>query len=361
MSAHAKGVNDIRLARLRRGINLPYWFWFGPESLDEAEFAYGDADLQQISSLGFSFVRVPVHFDFLYNETSDTLLKPAALTMFDRALERIQHARLAVVVDIHSTTRMPEEEPICSVLVERGDEYVDLFIAFWESLAGHLHATTDPDRVFLQPLNEPVFAEKPASWSRIQQRLLAAIRAHAPDHTLLATGAPWSQIDALTALEPLPDPNIVYAFHFFEPLIFTHQGASWSEPYLHHLQSVPYPATSDSITLALERADDAETEARLRSYGEQHWDRQAIADAIQPAVDWGQRHHRPLLCAEFGVYAQHAPHNDRVDWLHDVRTTLEAHAIGWAMWDYKGDFGLLDQSTAVINHDIVDALGLTQS
>jgi len=48
-------------------------------------------------------------------------------------------------------------------------------------------------------------------------------------------------------------------------------------------------------------------------------------------------------------------------WIHDVRTALEADRIGWAMWDYRGSFGVVwkqDGQPAKVDQKVVDALGL---
>jgi endoglucanase len=49
-----------------------------------------------------------------------------------------------------------------------------------------------------------------------------------------------------------------------------------------------------------------------------------------------------------------------VRWIADVRTALEVHGIGWTMWDYAGDFGLVTKQTEriVVDEAVVAALGL---
>ena len=67
----------------------------------------------------------------------------------------------------------------------------------------------------------------------------------------------------------------------------------------------------------------------------------------------------PLVCNEFGVY-RHAQPQDRATWIKDVRTSLERHNIGWAMWDYSGSFGVAikkDGNTA-FDESTAKALGL---
>jgi hypothetical protein len=59
---------------------------------------------------------------------------------------------------------------------------------------------------------------------------------------------------------------------------------------------------------------------------------------IDEAAAWGQANHVPVICNEFGVYREHSDPGSRAQWIHDVRTALEADEIGWAMWDYRGGF-----------------------
>ncbi len=50
-----------------------------------------------------------------------------------------------------------------------------------------------------------------------------------------------------------------------------------------------------------------------------------------------------------------------MNWIHDVRTALEADGIGWAMWDYRGGFGVVHKQMgqpAQVEDDVVKALGL---
>ena len=69
----------------------------------------------------------------------------------------------------------------------------------------------------------------------------------------------------------------------------------------------------------------------------------------------------PLICNEFGAYREHSDAQSRANWIHDVRTALEVDSIGWAMWDYRGGFGVVfkkDGQPAVADAPIVEALGL---
>jgi endoglucanase len=51
----------------------------------------------------------------------------------------------------------------------------------------------------------------------------------------------------------------------------------------------------------------------------------------------------PLYCGEFGVIHR-TPPETRAAWHRDVTQVFESYGIGWAVWSYKGGFGLLDQN-----------------
>ena len=84
----------------------------------------------------------------------------------------------------------------------------------------------------------------------MQSELLRTARIVAPNLALIATGACGSMIAGLETLDPasIADPNLVYAFHFYEPYVFSHQGAPWmsGEPMYRYLNTVPWPASAGS-------------------------------------------------------------------------------------------------------------------
>jgi len=67
------------------------------------------------------------------------------------------------------------------------------------------------------------------------------------------------------------------------------------------------------------------------------------AGNIARAADWAGKHGVRVTCNEFGVYRKVAPTEARLRWIRDVRTALEKHHIGWAMWDYAGGFSVVVQ------------------
>jgi endoglucanase len=340
------GVSPERFARVQRGVNLTGWFWGyqwrGAERMQEIKSYYDRRDFALLQQLGLTHVRVPIDLGFLYDANSPDLMNAEALAVLDKAISEIQSYNLAVIVDLHSTSIEDAEAANNSGRLE-DPAFVEAFIQFWQNFAAHLNSTTNPEITFIEPMNEPVFFNDPSLWPPIQSKLIRAIREVAPQHTLIATGALWSGIETLTALEPLPDSNILYNFHFYEPFYFTHQGASWvGDVGIEAMRGVPYPSSPEAIDM-MALSLSAETQGRLAEYGAEYWDASLLREQIGAAADWAREKGVYLICDEFGTYNRFAPPADRGQWLYDARTTLENLGIGWTMWEYLGDFGLAQE------------------
>jgi aryl-phospho-beta-D-glucosidase BglC (GH1 family) len=256
------------------------------------------------------------------------------------------------VLDIHPEQNYETE-------LAKGDDGVQRFYGFWTNFARHF-ANTDPAKVYFEVLNEP-HMDDVYRWEGIQARAVEMIRTQAPAHTIIATGGEWGSMDGLLAGEPVRDDNVIYSFHDYDPMWFTHQGASWGAQGWVYLRGVPYPSTMDNVAPLLAQEPDDRTRLWLARYGMERWDHQRIEAELDQAVAWAAKRHVPLWCGEFGVYRDYAPPAMRAAWIRDMRTAMEARGIGWAMWDYQGGFGLVSRHNGVATPDpaIVAALGLT--
>jgi endoglucanase len=358
-------VSAERYAHLTRGINLAFWFWLPQtEEEDDIQSRFSDSDFNYLVQAGFTFVRLPIDLSYLLDEEDPDQINDAHLAELDIALDRLLTAGLAVIIDIHSTASPEVDSPVFSERLEDGSEFLPTFLLFWENFARNL-STRDPEMVFLELLNEPVFEDHPEDWPSILTQLAAAARRGAPEHTLLVSGTSWSDIDGLLMLDPLPDRNVIYYFHFYEPFPFTHQGADWAGEEVLTLHDVPYPSSPETVQSVITLADSDQDRQTITYYGDERWGYDKIHARIQLAADWADDHNVRLLCDEFGAYGETISPAQRAIWVRDVRLALESFGVGWAMWEYDGDFALVTRegtpTDLVIQPyaDLVDALGLS--
>lgn len=354
----------LRLAHLSRGINLGSLF-----TADADPFRYEAGitpeELAMLRNAGFTFCRLPIHPGLLFDVQNPSRLKPA-VRYVDRAVDLILDAGMSVVIDpIHT----PSHRPFFQRKLVANPEFVTKVEEFWGAIASR-YADRDADRVFFEIMNEPHASKfagvTEAWWPPVQEKLARAIRAAAPRNTIIATGEEGGRIDGLLRLAPLPDSNVVYSFHFYQPTTFTLQGAPWAGPVVSHLRDVPYPSSPNAVTPNVAAASSWPARWVLERYGGERWDIHEIRREISRAARWSERYRVPLLAAEFGASRSNAPPADRYRWIHDVRTVLEEFHMGWAMWAYNARFGLVDYeypsvfSGVAIDSQCLTALGLEQ-
>src|SRR5260370_39472389 len=127
-------------------------------------------------------------------------------------------------------------------------------------------------------------------WFGMQGKLISAIGAGAPRHTIIASGHRWSGLAELLFLQPYADRNIIYNFHFYEPFAFTHQGAGWAGPNLQFYKNVPYPSSPEMVAKILDTVTDDPARLNLLAYGADRWNAGRIDMALSVAAAWGEKH-----------------------------------------------------------------------
>lgn len=349
--ALAQSVAFQRASSLRHGINLSGWF-ASSRDLSAAHLANftNAADLKAIHAMGFDFVRLGIDPALIERHGQIAAANPEALTELDHAVRETLADHLSVVLCV-----FPDDEYKRALDTDRG---VDDFTQLWRILAAHF-ASQDQDHIFYELINEPEVRD-PYRWMGIQARVVAAIRQIDKTHTLVATAANYSSLPDLLALEPVRDANLIYNFHFYEPYPFTHQGASWGTDDWIYYKRIPFPATASELTEQMKQVPEDLARYNLYLYGAEGWNAQAIAGRIAFAAAWARERGVPLICDEFGAYRDTAPPDSRARWITAVREALEANHIGWAMWDYRGNFGVVRRTATEITPDdaILKALGL---
>lgn len=344
-----------RAQHLEHGINASMWFAQSPGnySVERLRTFTTSDDIALMHQLGFDHVRLSIDADPLLA----WLRSPDGATPFmvelDRVVKTMNDQKLAVIVDIH-----PESAYKAQLL--HGTDSVERFAMLWRALAKHF-SSTDPDLVFFEIMNEPE-QDDPYRWQGIESFVAGQIRQVAPNHTIIVAGAHWSGLEDLLMLEPIALSNIIYTFHDYEPFPFTHQSATWTSTQVQPLRGVPYPSTPDAVEPNVKQEPTLAGQFWVKQYGLNRWDVERVDATIAYAEKWSQFHHVPVYCGEFGVLRDHADPAMRAQWLDDMRVAFEKHHIGWAMWDYQANFGVVTkkEGKAVPDPDVVKALGLQE-
>lgn len=326
--------------QLGKGVNITGWFQY-VDSVSEVIFSTSyRKELENIKSLGLSTVRLPIDFYALTGPAPDYTVPDALFVMLDYLVNWAQELGLNLILDNHSS-EVPKSPTLAKTFLSK----------LWAQLADHFSSAGDGLLYEIQ--NEPYGAEMETAWADVQSHVLDVIRSRDQRHYVVV-GAPG--YNTYTLLENLPvykDSRLVYTFHYYDPFLFTHQGASWAGME-HVTQGIPFPYDASRMPDGYE-SDHYDTKGTV----------QAVYDNLDYAVRFLQARQVPLLCGEFGVYRIYPTHADRVYWHQIVREYLDANGIAWALWTYnQGEFCLFKENTdEIFEHDLdpdmIHALGLT--
>lgn len=323
------GVPVARLRALARGFSLPGWTdrW-PPRAPDERMLA-------QLRTMGLTHVRLPLLLERLSPAFSGPAVIAQSLQQTDHAVEILLQLGYAVTLDMHPAERFQElhqAEP---------DQGLAILAEVWQRLATR-YANTAPDRIFFEILNEPSVPSP--IWLEQGPQIVAIVRRAAPDHTIIYGPAFYQRYEALQALTPLADPNIVYAFHFYDPMAFTHQGQTWGRDPPPSVGRIPFPAGLADIEPLIRRLQQQGQSEAAESLSEQFrepWTPQTIDRIFAGVADWAASHARPVIVNEFGVLSFRADPQSRAAWIRAVRTAAERYCIGWTHWEYADGFGFV--------------------
>ena len=378
----------------KRGVNTWPWFSLTREypapRMDYAWPPYQESravpsghDLARLATAGFDFIRLPVDpGPFLDAQPERRELLLEALLA---AVKQAHAAGLGIIVNVQTneaTHFWNSGTLVSSTAAPKFAAYRSLVASFAKSLAG-----LRLPRLALEPVNEPPQDCASSSWSAVQISLLEAARVAAPNLTLVATGACGSMVRGLDALDPAALERfqpLLFTFHFYEPYLFSHQGAPWlHEPVYRDLNNVPWPGSAGTLdaTLAAVRARMAAdsgisaeakkqayavTERLMAQYFEANPGRPFIDGYLDQVSTWSERHSIAkdhIVMGEFGAVKTTwrfvgARDADRVRYIKDVRESAEAHGFGWAFWNLFDSMGLMDDTSRALDGDVVAALGL---
>jgi endoglucanase len=63
------------------------------------------------------------------------------------------------------------------------------------------------------------------SWNQLAQQIITRIRGIESERVIIVGGNNYNAVNEVNNLRINPDPNILYTFHFYEPMVITHQKA----------------------------------------------------------------------------------------------------------------------------------------
>jgi endoglucanase len=301
-----RGFNLLQKFVKRKGGNPPF-----PES-----------DFALVAEWGFDFTRLPLSY-LCWTDPSDWLkLREEELKHLDDAVAFGGKHGVHVNLNLHRAPGYcvnPPREP----LDLWKDEPALAACAFhWAHLAKRYQGIPNA-RLSFDLLNEPGDIPEEA-YVRVVKRLVESIRAEDPQRLIIADGLKWGR-EPVCALASL---GIAQSTRGYEPMQISHYQASWIRG------SDKWPEPMWPLKLGENRVVNRETLAKER---------------IQP---WKQLEQEGVgvHVGEWGAFS-HTPHQVVLGWMRDCLALWKNAGWGWALWELRGGFGVLDSQRADVEYE----------
>ena len=349
---HRKEKKDMRkFEGFQRGVNLGGWLSQADETTKEHYDTFiTDKDIRDIADMGIDHVRLPV--DYTLIETPDGEAIEEGFRYIDQAVKWTRDAGLHLLLDMHNThgyTFDPLEKEQDKERFFFDEALQERFYRMWDGIARRYASCCDT--VAFELLNEVVSPRVAEAWNEIADRAVDVIRAHAPKAYIVIGGVRYNNVTSVPMLRKPKDDHIVYNFHCYEPLIFTHQRAYWVDNMPADI-TVHWPCTVEEYIQQSSLLQGALAEA-INHLPADTKGSQLFEGLFVPAVEAAEKNNAPLYCGEYGVIDQ-APAEDALAWLRDIHAVFEKYQIGRALWNYKAkDFGFTDQRLDGVREELI--------
>jgi aryl-phospho-beta-D-glucosidase BglC (GH1 family) len=292
---------------------------------------------------GFDFVRLPIAYPYYLNIDRTRNITPAEVYNIDeKAVDRIDSlVTMAHKYGMHTSINLHRAPGYC---INAGfhepynlwtDETAqDAFNFHWGMWAKR-YKNVSAKKISFDLVNEPSMREDmndqhsksgpvPGEvYRKVAKRAAETIHKENKDHLVIADGNSGGNI----VIPELIDLNISQSCRGYYPHQISHYKAPWANKDIEHLPDPKWPG----------------------QVGDQYLSREKLETFYKPWIDLVNKG-VGVHCGECGCYNK-TPHDVFLAWFGDVLDILSKNNIGFAVWNFIGDFGVLNSGRTDVAYE----------
>lgn len=274
-------------------------------------------DFRWIADWGFNFVRIPACYTLWIKNDDPYQLDESMLERLDQAVRWGRQYGIHVCINFHRA-------PGYSVNPERIEPYnlwkdqaaLEAFCFHWQTFARRYKGISSVDLSF-NLVNEPARIDADTmtrlDHERVVRRTESLIHQEDPERLVILDGFNWAN----NPFPELANLAVAQSCRAYLPMGISHYQARWVGG-----ENWPEPQWPGSQPDGL------------------YWDRPKLDEHYQQWIDLSKQG-VGVHCGEGGAYS-FTPHPIVLSWFRDVLEILTPHEIGYALWNFRGAFGILD-------------------
>lgn len=314
-----------------KGFNLLDFF-----SPDPAQARKGTQEeyLKWMQDWGFDFVRIPIAYPAYLDIDRSKNISPEDVYKIDNgAVDKIDNlVALAHKYGMHVSLNLHRAPGYCinagfyePFNLWRDQAAQDAFYHHWAMWAKR-YKNTDRKKISFDLVNEPSMREDmndqhsksgpvPGDvYRKVASGALNAIRKEKKDALVVADGNNVGN----SVIHEIKDLPIAQSCRGYFPGIISHYKAPWA---VKDPDSQPEPKWPGKV-------------------GDKEFNRQSLVDYYKPWKDLANEG-VGVHCGECGCWNK-TPHGVFLAWFEDVLSILKESNIGFAIWEFSGDFGIMN-------------------
>lgn len=318
---------------------LPYWKgfnlldFFNPDPAGNHSLST-EGHFKWMNDWGFNFVRFPLAYpSYLRFERAKDITPEQVYNIDEQQVNKIEAIiSLAHKYNIHVSLNLHRAPGYC---INAGfhepynlwkDDAAQQALYFHWNMWAKRYKNVSSQKISFDLVNEPSMREDmndqhsksgpvPGDiYRKVAQSAAMAIRKENPNHLVIADGNNVGN----SVIPEIVDLNIAQSCRGYFPGGISHYKAPWANKDPDHMPEPKWPG----------------------KIGEKEFNRQLLEDYYKP---WGDLVSKGVgvHCGECGCWKK-TPHDVFLAWFGDVIDILASYKIGFALWNFVGDFGILN-------------------
>jgi len=278
------------------------------------------SDFEWMVEWGFDFVRLPMDYRCWTDKSDPYKLDEQVLKEIDQAVEFGRKHGVHVDLNLHRAPGYTVAQPPEKLNLWTEEEAQKQFDFQWSQFARRYRGIPSAQLSF-DLVNEPA-GVKPEVYAKVARRVVAAIRREDPERLVLSDGLQWGR----DPIFELADLGIAQSTRGYDPMQISHYQASW-------VNSRGWPEP----TWPLKQGNRVLDRDWLYQDRILPWKKLEAKGVGVHVGEWGS-HNR-------------TPHGVVLAWMRDFLSLWKEAGWGWALWNLRGSFGVLDSGRADVAYE----------
>lgn len=323
-----------------KGFNLLDFFSPNPKPTEKPTT---EEHFKWMRDWGFNFVRVPIAYPYYLTFDRSNNITPAEVyNINEEAVDRIvKLVEMGHKYDMHVSLNLHRAPGYC---INAGfhepynlwtDEEAQKAFYFHWALWAKRFKNVSHEKISFDLLNEPSMREDMndqhskstavpgETYRKVAKAAADVIRKENPDHLVIADGNNVGN----SVIPEIIDLNIAQSCRGYFPGAISHYKAPWANKDPEHLPDPKWPG----------------------QVGDKYLSRTMLEEYYKPWIELTKKG-VGVHCGECGCWNK-TPHDVFIAWFTDVLDILSTNNIGFAVWNFIGDFGVLDSGRTDVAYE----------